>query len=630
MCDAGESNAAAVMAAKYFVYGSGRWRALDVASGRIAGWRRRARFVFLRRGRLQVARRGAVLRALRALAAGLPGAAADGPRLPTRRPERGAESVRAVHSCPHHCCTHCHSAVPCGAPGAREGAVPRVSTVTAATSPLMAAPAVTSPCKAGPSVSSPQKAGSTVNTPQKAGPTSSPRKPGPAAVNSPYKAGPAVSSPRKPGPAISSLREAGPAVSSPRKPGPAVSSLRKVRPASNLPRKVPPEDGERAQYRELVISEAELSLVRGYVSRWRAGELAQYDADEQYRRAVLYSIHPVVRLRPLAAAVLAKYRPRRAAPADTDTDHADDKENTAESTREAGPAARPQLAKRPGGADREGPSKRPRLAERTNRAASPGLAHVISNRAAPGKEYSSLEDHAIVAWLSVGERATHVKGNAIWRELQLVYPALGGRSRSWHSLRNRYLRYILPALPALRLQPALQQRLRAAAAAGSTKSKSGARRNSLLHQTPVRSASNRVAARAAGCHTPTSRSNSSSPAASPARSPRRSLRLRDTSGSKAKSPAAPPEPAAPAPPAPAPPAAAARPQRYSELTRQFAARHRPPTMESESSASSTSSTSSSSPGSARSSQASYKSPTLPAPAPRSLPKRATRKLYNPN
>ncbi|XP_022835353.1 uncharacterized protein LOC111362835 isoform X1 [Spodoptera litura] len=519
MCDAGESTAAGVMAAKYFVYGSGRWRALDVASGRVAGWRRRARFVFVRRGRLQVARRGAVLRALRALAAGEPGAAADGPRLPTRRSERGAASVGAVHSCPLHCCTHCRSAVPCGGTCASERAVPRVSTVIVATSPLMAAPAVTSHCTAGQwtdSVSSPHKAGSTVNTPQKAGPTSSPRKPGPA-VNSPRKPGPAISSPRKPGPAISSLREAGPAVSSPRKPGPAVSSLRKVRPASNLPRKVPPADGERAQYRELVISDAELSLVRGYVARWRAGELAQYDADEQYRRAVLYSIHPVVRLRPLAAAVLAKYRPRRAAPPDSDTDRAD-KENTAESTREASPAARPQLAKRPGGAKREAPSKRPRLAEHTNRAPSPELAHVISNRAAPGKEYSSLEDHAIVAWLSIGERATHVKGNAIWRELQLVYPALGGRSRSWHSLRNRYLRYILPALPALRLQPALQQRLRAAAAAGSTKSKSGARRNSLLHQTPVRSASNRVAARGAGCHTPTSRSNSSSPAASPARS----------------------------------------------------------------------------------------------------------------
>lgn len=91
MCDAGdasvagEAGATGAMTAKYFVYGSGRWRALDLESGRVAGWRRRARFVYLQRGRLQLARRGAVLRALRALAAGAPSAAADGPRLPTRR-----------------------------------------------------------------------------------------------------------------------------------------------------------------------------------------------------------------------------------------------------------------------------------------------------------------------------------------------------------------------------------------------------------------------------------------------------------------------------------------------------------------------------------------------------------------
>lgn len=88
MCDAGDlsaTGATGAMTAKYFVYGSGRWRAVDLESGRVAGWRRRTRFVYLQRGRLQLARRGAVLRALRALAAGAPSAAADGPRLPTRR-----------------------------------------------------------------------------------------------------------------------------------------------------------------------------------------------------------------------------------------------------------------------------------------------------------------------------------------------------------------------------------------------------------------------------------------------------------------------------------------------------------------------------------------------------------------
>lgn len=69
------------MVASYFVWGAGAWRELDTATGAVRGWRRRARFVLVRRGRLQLARRRPVLRALRALARGEPSAAADGPRL---------------------------------------------------------------------------------------------------------------------------------------------------------------------------------------------------------------------------------------------------------------------------------------------------------------------------------------------------------------------------------------------------------------------------------------------------------------------------------------------------------------------------------------------------------------------
>lgn len=70
--------------AKYFVWADGVWREVDLASGRVTGWQGRARFVYVRRGRLQLARRRGVLRALQALAAGQPSAAADGPRLPNR------------------------------------------------------------------------------------------------------------------------------------------------------------------------------------------------------------------------------------------------------------------------------------------------------------------------------------------------------------------------------------------------------------------------------------------------------------------------------------------------------------------------------------------------------------------
>ncbi|XP_053622967.1 probable ATP-dependent helicase PF08_0048 isoform X2 [Plodia interpunctella] len=87
------------------------------------------------------------------------------------------------------------------------------------------------------------------------------------------------------------------------------------------------------------------------------------------------------------------------------------------------------------------------------------------------REYSSLEDHVIVQWLSLGSRARKVNGNRIWRELQSQYPRLAGRARSWHSLRNRYLRGLLPALPALALPPAAVAALRAAHAQGEIKSK---------------------------------------------------------------------------------------------------------------------------------------------------------------
>ncbi|XP_059055051.1 uncharacterized protein LOC131849081 [Achroia grisella] len=79
------------------------------------------------------------------------------------------------------------------------------------------------------------------------------------------------------------------------------------------------------------------------------------------------------------------------------------------------------------------------------------------------REYSPLEDHAIVAWINNGARARRVNGNLVWRELEPAYPRLTGLERSWHSLRNRYLRHVLPALHTLALPPDQAARLRAAA-----------------------------------------------------------------------------------------------------------------------------------------------------------------------
>ncbi|KAL4711189.1 hypothetical protein ACJJTC_019030, partial [Scirpophaga incertulas] len=83
----------------------------------------------------------------------------------------------------------------------------------------------------------------------------------------------------------------------------------------------------------------------------------------------------------------------------------------------------------------------------------------------PGfREYSNMEDHAIVSWISNGDRARRVNGNRVWTELQSQFAKITGQERTFHSLRNRYLRYILPALGALALPQSLVKRLRAAAA----------------------------------------------------------------------------------------------------------------------------------------------------------------------
>lgn len=135
--------------------------------------------------------------------------------------------------------------------------------------------------------------------------------------------------------------------------------------------------------------------------------------------------------------------------------------------------------------------------------------HVISKRASASssKEYSNLEDHAIVAWVLTGGRARLVNGNRLWRDLGDHYERLTGVFRSWHSLRNRYLRYILPGLGALHLPPADVSRLRAAAATGQVKAKrtgvSSARRNSIFHRSAVRSASARRPGQRPGTPRPT-------------------------------------------------------------------------------------------------------------------------------
>lgn len=70
---------------KFYIWGGGRWREVNTASGEVAGWSRRPHFVFARRGRLRVAARRRVLAALQAHAANLHSSVELGPRLSVLR-----------------------------------------------------------------------------------------------------------------------------------------------------------------------------------------------------------------------------------------------------------------------------------------------------------------------------------------------------------------------------------------------------------------------------------------------------------------------------------------------------------------------------------------------------------------
>ncbi|PZC71798.1 hypothetical protein B5X24_HaOG212424 [Helicoverpa armigera] len=173
------------------------------------------------------------------------------------------------------------------------------------------------------------------------------------------------------------------------------------------------------------------------------------------------------------------------------------------------------------------------------------------------------------------------------------FPRLGGRARTWHSLRNRYLRYILPALAALRLPPAHESRLRAAAATGVTKANKGKRRNSIFKE----------AERGASSVRPRPPPSPPTPVAAPA-----------AAASPRKAQAAPAAVTTIKKEVQTESRTLRRSPRYSEVTRQFAARHAPRA------ASSTDSSSDSSPA---------PSPTRggTTPSPRGG---RSRRLFNPN
>ncbi|CAH0599430.1 unnamed protein product [Chrysodeixis includens] len=570
------------MVSSYFVYGGGVWRELDTSTGAVRGWRRRARFVYVRRGRLQLARRRPVLRALQALARGEPSAAADGPRLAHLRKDESRVALESVRSrapassasAPMlHCCAHYN------------GCSGETSVSTARESVEQPGP------------------GEAVRAP--------PRPPRPAA-----RPGPRCSKPR----AVQLHADSIELLSS-SKP----DSEMKKRPvdseqdSSSSPRSKRPrissgttETGDTAEEecRELVIPEQDLAALRGFVARKHSSALERFDGDEQYRRALCYAVNPLVsvtRCRKLER----MHRQQAASRAKPDIERVKREEPQASTSREARakPRAtyselrRPQRSevaekmKQTTPAKQESKTKPPATKLTSPRKELPTkpvpatkgsaskhelipppvvLAHTaISKRPSAwrSKEYSSLEDHCIVSWVVCGERASQVNGNRLWQELQQQYPSLTGQERSWHSLRNRYLRYILPSLGALGLPPADVSRLRAAAATEPPPGRAPRRAPSAPAASPPLRNSPRLAA-AASLHNGAASVDSDgsddaplsqhSKKAAVSRAARRSRSALSASSASEPGTASEHEQSAPR-----------RSLRYSDVTRQFAARKRP-------------------------------------------------------
>lgn len=90
--------------------------------------------------------------------------------------------------------------------------------------------------------------------------------------------------------------------------------------------------------------------------------------------------------------------------------------------------------------------------------------------------YDEEEDKCIVRWLAAeSSRVKGVGGVLVWRELSQDFPKLcRGHARTWHSLKNRYLRMLLPSLrnPDSELSSLVSQKCRSILLAGKKKKSS--------------------------------------------------------------------------------------------------------------------------------------------------------------
>ncbi|XP_072943239.1 uncharacterized protein [Epargyreus clarus] len=472
-------------AVKFFVWGGGRWREVS-PGGRVAGWGR-ARFAAARGGRLQRARRGAVLRGLRALAAGRPRSVQDGPPLSQIRlndPEvmkwRGDERERS--RC-EHCCRHRQPALPSGHLSKMDTVFDRLlkTTVSASTQ-----------CGAVDAATQVSARDDTPPLPRK--PTPDPPVRNRTRHKNNFKQQEHKSSNGHTSNTLKRKRS-----NSPKREQTAKRS-RRISPPAACPRA---EESEEVPCKELIIEEEDVVLLRTFIERSKRlpfeMDLQRFDEDDSYKQRVFFRLNPIVnivrsrrmerllreernRSREVSlkdfASVLglqsvterssqASDRRRRSLRkrdknnrsvvvvdlvSDTDKENESDhksrkvvkrrkvlKEQDRNDTRNkvngdvteaekrvmktdtvnrkdaSRQRSRPEGASA-GDVGRAPTGERESSKPRVKKVSKPAPTNQNNNR-----EYSALEDAAIVRWVSTGGRARLVNGNRLWQELQPLH-----------------------------------------------------------------------------------------------------------------------------------------------------------------------------------------------------------------
>ncbi|OWR51242.1 hypothetical protein KGM_214455 [Danaus plexippus plexippus] len=469
---------------KFYVLGGGRWREVDMSSGLVEGWGP-ARFLVARGGRLRAQRRAPVLRGLRALAVGRPTTVHDGPTLSQIRYD--TVSKPKPRPARRQLCDPCH--VPCHA-------LCRPQHYGCGHNPVYNEQAFALPA-AGPRVSHASVQADL--TPDRQSNQDGRHKTEEAtrrdkadtshgAKNTEIKITHRTRHDRRQTRARSDRK----------------TCHSEEEPESKRKRR---EGGGGGVCKELIITEEDVLLLRDFLVKDDKNvfqvDLESFDADDAYKRRVFYRLNPLVSME--RCALTDTRRGERASPSTVTLK--DFMSNLGlkevESEQHTSSSYRTRRRTRGDGDDKENRDKDIRTKTRdgaagvlrdgsgkTNRGTDSRhdrrqAAEHVNKRGRACREYSAAEDAAIVRLVCDGARGARVNGNTLWRELQHDHLRLTGHARSWHSLRNRYLRYVLPSLSSL-VSPSVASRLRAAAAAGEIKRGSRARpADSSFHRVPA-------------------------------------------------------------------------------------------------------------------------------------------------